>query len=167
MGSSATMSSLSKVCLALVVALLVAVPVALAAEEPTHDEYVRTADSICKKNEKANSRILSGVKRQITKKHELVPAGNRFIRASRSFGRAITEIAHIPQPAADEPKLQRWIQKLHVEKSLLGNIGKALKTKKTGRANKLAVNLQHANEKANGIVFSFEFHYCDRRINIG
>jgi hypothetical protein len=159
--------SLRNLCLALVVALLAVVPAALAAEEPTRDEYVRTVDLICKKNEKANSRILEGVEAQIKKKHQLVPAGNRFLRASTSFGRAVGEIVRVPQPAADKPKLGQWIGQLHLEQSLLRNIGKALKSEKTGRANHLAVSLKNANQRANNIVFSFQFRYCDRQIKIG
>lgn len=166
MGSSVSMSSLSRLCLALLAALLVVVPVAAFAEEPTREEYVREVDLICQKNEKANSRILNGVKKQVTKKHELVPAGKRFIKASSSFGRAVTEIAAVPQPIADQAKLKTWIKDLQSEKSQLLEIGKALKSEKTGRANKLAVDLQHTNRQANNTVFSFEFKYCDREIDI-
>ena len=61
MGSSATMSSLLKLGLALVAALLVAVPVALAAT-PEQQEYADQVEPICKANSEANSRILKGVK---------------------------------------------------------------------------------------------------------
>lgn len=148
--------------------LLVGAPLALAAEgEPTREEYVKEVDVICKKSEKTNSRILKGVKRQITKKEQLIPAGKRFIRASKSFGRAVAQIAKVPQPGSDKPKLSRWLKKLYLERDMLKGIGQALTRKQKGRASKLSVRLQDANRDANRIVFSFEFDYCDREVNFG
>ena len=73
----------------MVVALLVMVPVALAAEEPTREANTSpTVEPICKSNSEANSRILKGVKGQV-QKDELVPAGKRFIRASAALGKAV------------------------------------------------------------------------------
>jgi hypothetical protein len=144
-------------------ALLVSAPLALAAEgEPTREEYVQRVDVICKKSEKTNSRILKDVKRQVAKKHQFIPAGNRFLRASRSFGRAVKQIAAVPQPSADEAKLGKWVKYLKVERSLLQRIGQALKREQGGKANKLAVQLHRINRRANNTVFSFEFDYCDR-----
>jgi hypothetical protein len=149
-------------------ALLVSAPLALAAEgEPTREEYVQRVDVICKKSEKTNSRILKDVKRQVAKKHQFIPAGNRFLRASRSFGRAVKQIAAVPQPSADEAKLGKWVKYLKVERSLLQRIGQALKREQGGKANKLAVQLHRINRRANNTVFSFEFDYCDREVNVG
>ncbi len=57
--------------LALVVALLAAVPAALAAEgeaEITRAEYIAKVEPICAANTKANSKILKGVKQQVVKR---------------------------------------------------------------------------------------------------
>lgn len=157
-----------KLCLVLGAALLLAVPVVQAAEEgPSREEYVQRVDSICKKNGDANERILKGVKQQITKKRQLVPAGNRFLRASRSFGRAIKQIGRVPQPTADQSTLSSWIKYLKAEESLLQKIGKALKAKKTGRANNMAVRLSRTTRRANRLVVGFEFDHCDREVQIG
>jgi hypothetical protein len=153
------MSSLPKLGLALAVALLVAVPVALAAEEPTRDEYVETVEPICKKNSEANSRILKGVKDQV-KKDELVPAGQRFIRASTALGKTVTQIAAVPQPSEDAAKLTKWIGYLRKEKTYLQQIGGALKGKDKYHAQKLAVELNKNNNKANNTVISFGFDEC-------
>ena len=81
---SGRLSSVPNLVLAVAMALLVIVPAAIAAEgELTRDEYVAKVEPICKQNSDANSRILKGVKEQVTKKDELVPAGKRFIRASQ------------------------------------------------------------------------------------
>lgn len=156
MGSPAQMSSLPKLALALVVALLVAVPVALADER---DEYVAKVEPICKANTEANARILKGVKGQV-QRGDLVPAGRRFIRASTALGKAVGQIAAVPQPSADTVKLTKWIGYLKSEKSLLQRIGQALKAEDKHKASKLAVKLNDNNTDANNTVLSFGFDEC-------
>jgi hypothetical protein len=155
-GRSARMSRLPVLGLALVVALISAVPVALADER---DEYVERVEPICKANTEANSRILKGVKGQV-QQDKLVPAGKRFIRASRALGKAVTQIAKVPRPAADNAKLTKWIGYLKEEKSYLQRIGQALKAKNKFKAQKLAVALNKNNNKANNTVISFGFDEC-------
>lgn len=160
MGSSARTSALPLLGLAMVVALLAAVPVALAAEgETTRTEYVAKVEPICKANTEANSRILKGVKEQV-KQNKLVPAGKRFIRASGALGKSVTQIAAVPQPAADSAKLTKWIGYLKSEKTYLQKIGKALKAKDKYQAQKLAVDLNKNNNQANNTVISFGFKEC-------
>jgi hypothetical protein len=159
-GSSARKSPLPVLGLAMVVALLVAVPVALAAEgEITRPEYVAKVEPICKANTEANSRILKGVKDQV-KQGQLVPAGKRFIRASGALGKSVSQIAKVPQPEADEAKLTKWIGYLEHEQSFLQKIGKALKAKNKYHAQKLAVELNKNNNQANNTVISFGFKEC-------
>lgn len=159
MGSSARMSRLPVLGLALVVALIAAVPAALAAEELTRPEYVAKVEPICKANTDANSRILTGVKDQV-KDGKLVPAGKRFIRASGALGKSVTQIAAVPQPTADTAKLTKWIGYLKEEKSYLQKIGQALKAKNKFKAQKLAIDLNKNNNKANNTVISFGFDEC-------
>lgn len=160
MGSSARISSLPVLALALTVALLVAVPVALAAEgEITREEYVTKVEPICKANTDANSRILKGVKDQV-KGGQLVPAGKRFIRASAALGTAVGKIAAVPQPSEDAAKLTKWIGYLKHEKTFLQKIGTALKAKDKFHAQKLAVELNKNNNQANNTVISFGFEEC-------
>lgn len=161
MGSSRRTSSLPVLGLALVVALLAAVPVALATEEAEAERkaYVERVEPICKQNTEANSRILKGVKDQV-QQGKLVPAGKRFIRASGALGKSVTQIAKVPQPPADAPKLSKWIGYLKQEKTFLQKIGKALKEKDKYHAQKLAVELNKNNNKANNTVISFGFKEC-------
>jgi hypothetical protein len=158
-GSSARMSSLPKLTLAVAVALLVAVPVALAAEKTPREEYVEKVEPICKTNSEANSRILKGVKDQV-KRDKLVPAGKRFIRASAALGTAVGKIAAVPQPSEDATKLTKWIGYLKSEKTFLQKIGTALKAKDKFHAQKLAVELNKNNNKANNTVINFNFKEC-------
>jgi hypothetical protein len=159
-GSSARMSPLPVLGLALTVGLLTAVPAALAAEgELTRPEYVERVEPICKQNSDANSRILKGVKDQV-KQGKLVPAGKRFIRASGALGKSVAQIAKVPQPSADAAKLTKWIGYLKSEKSFLQQIGQALKANDKFKAQKLAVKLNRNNNKANNTVISFGFDEC-------
>lgn len=160
MGSSARMSPLPVLALALTVALLAAVPVALAAEgELTRPEYVERVEPICKANTDANSRILKGVKDQV-KEGRLAPAGKRFIQASSVLGATVGKIAAVPQPSEDAAKLTKWIGYLKHEKTFLQQIGQALKAKDKFHAQKLAVELNKNNNKANNTVISFGFKEC-------
>ncbi len=158
MGSSATMSSLLKLGLALVAALLLAVPVALAAT-PEQQEYADQVEPICKANSETNSRILKGVKTQV-QKDELVPAGKRFIQASGVLGKTVGQIAKVPQPEAYAAKLEKWIGYLKSEKTYLQQIGSKLKAKDKYHAQKLAVQLNNNNNKANNTVITFPFKEC-------
>jgi hypothetical protein len=146
--------------LAFALALLVAVPVAQAAEaELTRDQYVAKLEPICKANTAANSRILKGVKGQV-QRGKLVPAGKRFIRASGALGRSIVQMAKVPRPAADATKLAKWFGFLKSEKTFLRLIGKALKSGNKFKAQKLAVKLNRNNNQANNTVISFGFDEC-------
>ena len=142
--------------LGLALVLLVAVPVALADER---DEYVERVEPICKANSEANSRILKGVKGQV-QQDKLVPAGKRFVRAAGALGKTVTQIANVPQPSADAAKLTKWIGYLKKEKTFLQQIGSALKAENKFRAQKLAVELNKNNNKANNTVISFGFDEC-------
>lgn len=159
MGAPTGKSSPFKLGLAVVAALLVAAPVALAAEDPTRDEYAAKVEPICRANTKANSRILKGVKSQV-KRGKLVPAGRRFIRASRALGRAVRQIARVPRPSADRARLKKWVGYLKRERLLLVRIGKSLKSGNKFRAQKLAVKLNRNNNRANNTVIAFGFRHC-------
>lgn len=159
MGST-RLSSVPNLVLAVAVALLVIVPAAIAAEgELTRDEYIARVEPICKSNAQANSRILKGVKEQV-KQDKLVPAGKRFIQAASVLGTAVGKIAAVPQPSEDVAKLTKWIGYLEHEQTFLQKIGRALKAKDKYHAQKLAVELNKNNNKANNTVISFDFHEC-------
>jgi hypothetical protein len=157
-GNSVAMPSPLKLGLALAVALLVAVPVALAASED-QVKYAEQVEPICKANSEANARILKGVKTQV-QKDELAPAGKRFIRASSALGKTVTQLDKVPRPEADNAKLTKWIGYLRKEKAFLQQIGSALKSKDKYHAQKLAVELNKNNNKANNTVINFPFKEC-------
>jgi hypothetical protein len=155
-GSSARISSLSKLVLASALALLLVVPAASADEK---GEYAERVEPICKANSEANSRILKGVKGQV-QKDQLKPAGSRFVRASAALGKAVIQIDKVPRPEAYDAKLTKWIGYLRSEKTYLQQIGAALKAEDKFKAQKLAVKLNRNNNQANNTVISFPFDEC-------
>lgn len=158
MGSSLRKSSL--LGLALTLMLAVSAPSALAiANPPTEPEYVSAVEPICKSNAEANSRILTGVKQQV-QKGQLAPAGRRFVRASSALGKTVAQIAQVPKPTEDATKLTKWIGYLQKEKTYLQQIGGALKSEDKYHAQKLAVQLNRNNNKANNTVISIPFKEC-------
>lgn len=162
MGSSTMSLSLSRLLAAAVALMLLAVPAAIAAEgegEIDRKAYVERLEPICAANGKANSRILKGVKRQV-QMGKLGPAGKRFIRASGALGRSVRQMGRVPKPAADTAKLSQWFRYLLKEKAFLQLIGKALKANNKFKAQKLAVNLNKNNNRANNTVIAFGFRQC-------
>lgn len=144
--------------LTLAVGSLVAAPSALG-EDLTRAEYVAKLEPICKANAKANARILKGVKGQV-QRGELVPAGRRFVRASNALGRSVSQMARVPRPSADAPRLKTWFTLLNRQRDLLRRVGQALQAKNKFRAQKEAVQLNRNNNRANNTVISFGFKHC-------
>lgn len=158
MGYWPGISRLRAVGLASIAVLLVAAPLALA-EELTREQYVERLEPICKRNTNANTRILKGVKQQV-QKGKLAPAGRRFVRASAALGRSIRQMAKVPRPVADAPRLGKWFGYLKRERIFLLKVGKALKAGKRGLAQNLAVKLNKNNDRANDTVILFGFKQC-------
>jgi hypothetical protein len=132
---------------------------ALAVVPPEREAYVAQVEPICKANTKSNERILSGVEKKV-KQGKLQVAAGQFSKASIAFGKAVKQIAAVPQPAADKAKLTKWLGYLEGETKLLSEISKALKAGKKTQAQTLSVKLTHNGNLANNAVLGFEFNYC-------
>lgn len=140
-------------------ALLASAALAITDPGQTREGYVARVEPICKVNTKSNERILAGVRKEI-KQGKLKLTAGRFKQAAAAFGRAVKQIAAVPQPPADQAKLTKWLGALGDEQALLGEIGKALKAGRKTRAQSLSVRLSHNGNVANTIVLGFEFDYC-------
>jgi hypothetical protein len=143
----------------LLAAVLAAGALAVTSPDQTRESYAAQVEPICKANTKSNERILAGVRKTI-KAGQLNVAAGRFAKASSAFGKAVRQLAAVPQPPADTAKLAKWLGYLEDEKKLLGEIGKALKAGKKPRAQALSVKLTHNGNLANNAVLGFEFEYC-------
>jgi len=133
---------------------------AVAAPEQTRETYVGQVEPICKANTEANERFLSGVRKQI-KEGKLRVAAAEFAQAAAASAKSVKQIKGVAQPAADKPKLTKWIGYLEDEQALLSEIGKALKAGKKSKVPALSLRLVHTGNLANSQVFSFEFNYCE------
>jgi hypothetical protein len=140
-------------------AALSAAALAVTSADQTRESYVAQVEPICKANTKANEQILAGVRKKI-KKGQLKIAAGQFAKASGAFGKAVKQIRAVPQPLADTAKLAKWLGYLEDEKTLLGEIGAALKAGKKSKAQTLSVRLTHNGNLANNSVLGFDFNYC-------
>jgi hypothetical protein len=127
--------------------------------EVTRDEYVRSAEPICKANTEANRRIFKGAPEEV-KEGKLKAASTHFTRAKAALAKAVRQIAALPQPTTDEAKLQKWIGYLGQERDLLGKIGTALQHEDKPGAQQLSVRLNRNSNLANNTVLAFGFDYC-------
>jgi hypothetical protein len=132
---------------------------AAAATEQTRESYIAQVEPICKRNTKANEKILAGARSEI-KQGKLKVAAGQFTRAAAAFEKAAKQIRAVPQPPADTAKLTKWLGYLDVETGLLREIGKALKADKKPLVQTLSVKLTHNGNLANDTVLAFEFNYC-------
>jgi len=144
-----------------VVALTMAVAAAsaIAAEEPTRDEYKAQVEPICKANTKANENILAGVRSKV-QQGKLGPAGHQFTRASTALKNTLRQLKAVPKPPADVERLTEWLKRIDDQATLLQKIGKALIDRNRHKAETLSVKLVSGARLTNAIVVSFGFHYC-------
>jgi hypothetical protein len=140
-----------------VAVLLVFASVAVA--ETTRDEYKAQVEPICKTNQDASNRILTGVK-QLVKKNKLAQAGQAFAKAAMALEKAQKQLAAVEQPAADSAKLTKWLSEIKSEVSLMRTISTKFKAGNKSKATSLTVKLQNNANKANNLVIVFQFKYC-------
>ncbi len=129
------------------------------AAEVSREEYVRSAEPICKANTEANRRIFKGAPEEV-KEGKLKAASRHFTRARQALAKAVRQIAALPQPTADEAKLKKWIGYLGAERDLLGKIASALAHEDKPGAQRLSVRLNRNSNLANNTVLAFGFDYC-------
>jgi hypothetical protein len=127
--------------------------------EVSREEYVKSAEPICKANTEANQRIFKGAKDQV-KEGRLVAASSHFFKARQALAKTVKQLGALPQPTADEAKLQKWLGYLGVERDLLGRIATALQHEDKPAAQQLSVRLNRNSNLANNTVLAFDFDYC-------
>jgi hypothetical protein len=142
----------------LVLGTLLVVP-AVQAAELTRDEYVKRVEPICKRNTEANKRIFAGAKEEV-KAGKLKLASTHFARARTALEKTVKQLAAVPEPPADEAKLEKWISYLEKESAYIGKIGRALAQGNKGKAQTLSVQLNRNSNLANNSVLAFGFTYC-------
>lgn len=157
--SSSKLLASSAAALLVVLALGAGAALGVTSPDQTREGYVAQVEPTCKKNTKANERILAGVEKKVKQGKSKV-AARQFTQAAAAFRKAVKQIKAVPQPVADKAKLRKWIGYLEDETTLLSEIGKALKANKKSKAQTLSVKLTHNGNLANNAVLTFEFDYC-------
>ena len=130
-----------------------------AAEEVSQEAYVAQVEPICHKNSTENEKILKNVKKWV-KQGKLKLAATALTKAASALGKAYAELQAVPQPAASEATLAKWLGYVKKEQSLLSSTGKALRANKKSKASHDETELNHYANLANSTVFSFHFRYC-------
>jgi hypothetical protein len=143
---------------ALTVFLVVAVPLAFAAEQ-TKESYVAEVEPICEANTKANEKILKNVKSEV-RAGKLAPAGASMTMAGKALKKTFTELGAVAQPAADSAKLTKWLGYVKSEAELFEKGGKLLKAGQKAQAEQIVNKLTQNANIANFEVISFGFRYC-------
>jgi hypothetical protein len=139
-------------------ALLVAVPLVLAAEQ-TRETYVAQVEPICKVNTEANEKILKGVRAEV-RHGELKPAAVQVTKAAKALQKTLIQLRAVPQPSADKARLGKWLGYIKTEVGLFEKTAKKLRAGDTVGAERTSLYLSRESNRANNLVFSFEFHYC-------
>jgi hypothetical protein len=138
--------------------LYLAIPMA-DASNTERDEYVAKVEPICKRNVLATKRIFRGARAQV-KAGKLKLASRHFVRAARAFGRTVHQLAAVPQPSADAPRLTRWLGLLQNETTIIRRIGAALAAEDKHKAQSRFADLVRNSSRANNTVVTFGFNYC-------
>ena len=125
----------------------------------TRESYKEAVEPICKTNEEADKKIREGVKAKV-KAGQLKVAAKQFTRAAAALKRAWTQLEAVPQPAADEARLAKWLKYIGTEVELFEKTAKKLKAGDKHGAEAMEIRLIHTANQANIQVLPFEFRYC-------
>jgi hypothetical protein len=129
------------------------------AAEVSRDEYKAAAEPICKTSAKENERILANVRKEV-KTGKLKPAAAKFAQAAKSQAAALKQLEALPQPAADEARLGKWLSYLKIEAELFATAGRKLNSGDKAGAEHITSKIAQNANKANVQVLPFEFRYC-------
>jgi hypothetical protein len=139
---------------------LTLIPTVSAAAEVTRPEYVARLEAICKPSSEVGERVVRGTLSDI-RSERLQLAASKFAKAKRIFDGTIAKITAVPRPEADRATLSRWFATLGRESVYLGQSAAALRAEEIARFQRVSGLFFQQGSKANNIVVSFGFHYCN------
>jgi hypothetical protein len=140
--------------------MALAVAQASAAEAPTRPEYVAQLEQICKPGSEATQRAVRGFRSDV-RAERLRLAATKFAKAKRIFAHTVSAISTVPRPEADRATLARWFAALGRETVYLGRTAAALRAEDVARFQRVSADFIHEGNKANNVVVSYGFNYCD------
>lgn len=130
------------------------------ADELTRPEYVARLEKICKPGSEATQRAVRGMRSDI-RSERFQLAASKFSKAKRIFAGTVRSISVVPRPGADRETLARWFVVLGREKDYLGRTAAALHAEDVPRFQRVSGRFFQEGSKANNIVVSFGFDYCN------
>jgi hypothetical protein len=151
------MRTIATITGSLIVAMLLAA--SAFAAEVSRDEYKSAAEPICKTSAKENERILANVRKEV-KTGKLKPAAAKFAQAAKVQAKSLKQLEALPQPAADEARLGKWLSYLKVEAELFASAGRKLSSGDKAGAEHITSKIAQIANQANVQVLPFEFRYC-------
>jgi cellobiose-specific phosphotransferase system component IIA len=143
----------------LIAAVSLAAAVPATADEPTRESYAEAAEPICKVNTQANERILAGV-RALVKQGKYAVASAKFTQAATALKKAHMQLKVLPQPAADQARLKKWLAYIEDELAYFKAAASKLKAGNKSAAGQIVIRLNHTATLANNQVLGFDFEYC-------
>lgn len=147
------------IALLTIVSLGLFATLALAAEV-TRPEYVARLEKICKPGSDATERAVRGMRSDIRSERLQLAAG-KFSKAKRIFSGTVSKISTIARPEADKATLSRWFAALEREADYLGRTAAALRAEDIARFQRVSGRFFQEGSKANNVVVSFGFNYCN------
>jgi DNA-binding MurR/RpiR family transcriptional regulator len=144
---------------ALVIAAALTPAASFAAEE-SRAEYVSRLEQICKPGSEATQRAVRGMRSDL-RSERLRLAATKFAKAKRIFAHTVGSISSVTRPAPDRTTLSRWFAALGRETVYLGRTAAALRAEDIARFQRVSADFIHEGNKANNVVVSFGFNYCD------
>jgi hypothetical protein len=140
------------------VAVLVTAAGATAAEV-TRESFTAQVEPICKANTQANEKILKGVQAKV-KAGQLDAAAKQFEGAAKALKHTYAQLKAVPEPAADQAKLAKWLGYVKVEADFFQQTADKLAANQKAAAQTMVIRLTHNANLANNQVLGFEFTYC-------
>jgi hypothetical protein len=131
-----------------------------AAEAPSRPEYVARLERICKPSSEATQRAVRGTQSDV-RAERLPLASTKVARAKDIFSRTVIAISRVPRPVEDQATLVRWFVALKGEVAALGRTVTALRADDVARFQRVWAEFIHQGNKANNVVVTFGFDYCD------
>ena len=147
---------------------LIAVPVVAlllsassgAAQGPARQEYVARLEKICRPGSEATQRAVGGTRADV-RAERLRLAATKVAKAKTIFSHTVAAIAVVTRPDADRTTLTRWFTALGRETVALERTADALRREDIPSFQHRWADFIHEGNKANNVVVSFGFNYCD------
>jgi hypothetical protein len=145
--------------LAALTALIAPMAAGAGAAQPTREEYVATADSICRTSlQRAKKLFRKGIR--LIKEDREERGARKMIKAWRHRDAGFDKVRKLERPAGDEATLERWLDLEAKATKLSIRTLKAFADDRPQRAGKLRKRARTKHKRAALVVRGFGFERC-------